>query len=99
MIGLQAECKMGGRTARGLVRDLTQAGAFITSRLKSGSGGVQIASELTIERLLQVGDRFLLVYLNAPFMHERTMTATVRWRGFSSEHNCDGFGVQFAAAE
>jgi hypothetical protein len=90
---------MGGKTAGGLVRDLTKAGAFVASRHSSGSGGVQSASELTIEQLLQVGDQFLLVYLKAPFMHERTMTSTVRWRGFSNEHNCNGFGVQFSSAE
>jgi hypothetical protein len=92
-VGLPAECKLGGVVAPALVRDVTQAGAFIVSGTQPS--GLLRAPEPTLEHLLEVGDRILLSFLRTTVMDRRSIWATVRWQGISAEHGSRGYGVRY----
>ena len=75
--------------------DITLAGAFVASGHELNRIGMQVAAEPPLDRLLQVGDRFRLTFIESTVMKERSTMATVRWQGASAEHGCRGYGVEY----
>jgi hypothetical protein len=94
-VGLPTECTLAESVAGGLVRDITEAGAFVASDRERDRSGIRALSASPLERLLQVGDRFLLTFIQSTVMNRRSVPATVCWQGISSEHGCHGYGVQY----
>jgi hypothetical protein len=98
LVGFPVECMMGGLVASGLVRDITLGGAFIASSHGRDLGGFQAPSETAFNKLLQVGDQFLLTFTKTSVMNEHSVLATVCWQGISAEHGCHGYGAQYNTA-
>lgn len=93
-VGLAAECNLGESVTSGLVRDMTQTGAFFVTD-SGGSNGIKSLSEAPLDQKLRVGDKFLLTLLKSNVMNRRSVTATVIWEGRSTEHGCHGYGVLY----
>lgn len=70
-------------SARGVVRDLTPGGTFLTPFGKNAGD-------------IREGD---IVWIVLELGGEReSLAATVRWKGWSDEHDCPGFGLAFDGA-
>ena len=94
-VGLTAECNLRESVAGGLVRDITQAGAFVASDRERDRSGIRASSASPLAQLLQVGDRFLLTFTQSTVMNKRSVPVTVIWEGLSVEHGCHGYGVRY----
>jgi hypothetical protein len=70
-VGLPAEYRLAESVASGLVRDITQAGAFVASDRERDRSGIRASSSSPLEQLLQVGDRFLLTFIQSTVMNKR----------------------------
>ncbi|MDD9947194.1 MAG: hypothetical protein OXU20_39510 [Myxococcales bacterium] len=69
-----------GESQAGAVCDLTPEGTFLTP-FGRGADGIRDGDTVWIALEIE-GQRHCL-------------SATVRWRGFSQKHDCEGFGLQF----
>ncbi|OGQ77433.1 MAG: hypothetical protein A2289_16865 [Deltaproteobacteria bacterium RIFOXYA12_FULL_58_15] len=89
-----AECRLGGLNAQGVLRDITDEGAFFTTTFTPQTA-VESSGELAF---LEEGDTIVLLY--QPDWSGRALSglAVVRWLGFSHEHGVDGVGVKFEAS-
>jgi len=95
LVGLPAECKLEESVTSGFVRDITQTGAFISSNRERDQERIQVPFDSPLDRLLKVGDQFLLTFIQSTIMNRRSVPVTVCWQGISDEHGCRGFGVRY----
>jgi hypothetical protein len=72
-----------------------QAGAFVASNRERDRRCIRASSASPLEQLLQVGDRFLLTFIQSTVMNTRLVPVTVVWEGLSVEHGCHGYGVRY----
>jgi len=80
-----AECRVGGSRLGGSVRDESEGGVFFVP--------VEEPTYPDPPYVPELGDSIVLVYPESP---EPTLAlATIRWRGFSREHGCEGLGLMF----
>ncbi len=84
MVQRRAECRLGGSRIAGEVRDESQGGVFFAV-VKSGG-----AEDEPLRYEPELGDAIMLAYPDG----DRAV-ATIRWQGHSSEHGCEGLGLEF----
>ena len=82
---LAAECRLGGSSLVGHIRDVSTGGVFFAFEPRRRQ-----AHTLVYEP--ELGDLVLLAYAGDGET-ERTV-ATVRWRGQSDAHGSDGMGLE-----
>ncbi len=83
-----AECRLGGSSLVGTVQDESEVGAFFAverHEVPQNDDALAYHPEL--------GDLVLLHYREEG--DHKLKLATVKWRGHSHEHGCDGLGLCF----
>ena len=86
-----AEFRLGGTFAEGLIRDISQGGAFFSP----AADEVTDAHSEHALAFVEPGDTVLLKYAARPDDEPVTVLATVRWIGKSDTHEVPGAGVAF----
>lgn len=97
MVEWDAECRLGGSFAGGIIRDVSRGGVFFTpDGLDLELADRHDEGELSF---MEKGDTVLLKYLPRSDSVPVTVLATVRWIGKSREHQARGAGLAFERQE
>lgn len=86
-VSREAECRVGGSRLTGAIRDESEGGVFFVPL------GVNDDASTTLPYEPELGDTVVLAYPEEP--EPALALATIRWRGFSREHGCEGLGLMF----
>lgn len=86
-----AECRIGEKTWKGTVHDLTPGGAFFQPELCL-TDGESLAPE---DAWMVAGGREPIVLCLDEHAARVLHHGTVRWSGCSDVHHCGGLGVRF----
>jgi len=91
-----AECRLGGLRSDGVIRDISEDGAFVALGVPVAT--VRPPPGTPFAELVEVGDQFVLSYRRYPSESLVQAIGTLRWAGYNPTHRCRGLGVEFEAA-
>lgn len=88
-----AECRLDSDVLVGRVADISPGGAFF----RPDEGNLEGVTYYDGSRVhsIGVGELLYLTYVPSDGPPATHLPAMVRWRGYSREHRCRGFGVEF----
>ncbi|MBI5510671.1 MAG: PilZ domain-containing protein [Deltaproteobacteria bacterium] len=88
-----AECRLGGSFAEGLVCDISRGGVFFTPA--GAYRTIAHGDDRSAMAFVEPGDTVLLKYSPRAEADPVMVLATVRWVGRSAEHQAIGAGLEF----